>query len=121
MAINADTKQSASVGATKLAGRTVLTPEGAISLNSCTTLQARLDAALSQNKSEVILDCKKVTYFDSAALSLLLLYHEKMREAGGTLKLTTLNEVCRDILVATRLINTLFVFEDVHKAVTCRL
>ena len=99
-------------------GRTLLNPGKSITHENCQEIKDRIDTQIKQQKTEIILDCKAVAFLDSAALELLLQTHEELRRQGGALKIAGLNQVCQDILVATRLIHTLYVYEDIHKAVT---
>ena len=64
------------------------------------------------------IDCRQVAIVDSEALELLTEWSERLREGGGSLKLASLNDVCSDILMVTRLIHVLNVVEDVKQAVT---
>jgi len=42
---------------------------------------------------------------------------EKLRERGGILKIIALNDVCKDIFIATRLISVFPVYENIHEAI----
>jgi len=97
-------------------GRTVLMPEGSITYEECLEIEKKIDDAIHQNKVNIILDCKHVSFLDSAALELLVQSHITLKGRGGTLKIVGLNDVCRDILVVTRIINALFVYKDIHEA-----
>ena len=101
-----------------IGGRTVLMPKSQITHENCHELKEQIDDAVQRNKTDIILDCKHVGLFDSAALQLLIQTHDELRNKGGALKIVGLNDVCRDILLATRLINVLFVYKDIHEAVT---
>ena len=102
----------------EIGGRTVLAPELSITFENCQQVEEKIDSVIKQNKTEIILDCKGVPFLDSAALELLVRTHDILKNRGGALKIVNMNAVCRDILVATRLTNLLYVFEDIHKAIT---
>jgi anti-anti-sigma factor len=102
----------------EIGGRTVLAPEISITFEHCQEIEEKIDDFIKQNKTELILDCKGVPFLDSEALELLVRTHDTLKNKGGALKIVNLNAVCRDILVATRLTNLLYVFEDIHKAIT---
>lgn len=106
------------IGSINVGGRAILAPESSIIHENCQPLKSKFDDALKQNKTEVILDCKNVSLMDSAALELLVQIHAELRSKGGALKIVGLNEVCRDILLVTRIINVLFVYKDIHEAIT---
>ena len=101
-----------------MGGRTVLTPKSQITYENCHELEEQIDDAIQRNKTDIILDCKRVGLLDSAALQLLIQTHDELKNKGGALKIVGLNDVCRDILLVTRLINVLFVYKDIHEAVT---
>ena len=71
---------------------------------------------VNQNQTRLILDCKTAAFMDSKALELMLKLHNTLKDRDGALKITGLNAVCRDILLATRLINVLHVYEDIAEA-----
>jgi anti-anti-sigma factor len=109
-------KPSAAGGRTGGA-RTILTPKEPLTHQNCKEVTAMFNEAINQHKTEIILDCKAVSHVDSAGLELLVQINEKLRERGGILKLTALNDVCKDILIATRLISLFPVYENVHEAI----
>ena len=100
----------------KVGTRTVLAPKDSLTFETCEELEATFDECLNDQRADIILDCKDVTFMDSEALELLVRMHEVLRNRGSTLKIIALNDVCRDIFVATRLIH-LHVYEDIHEAI----
>ena len=97
--------------------RTILTPKEPLTHLNCKEVTAMFNEAMNQHKTEIILDCKAVSHMDSVGLELLAQINEKLRERGGILKLTALNDVCKDIFVATRLLSVFPVYENVHEAI----
>lgn len=97
--------------------RTILTPKDSLTHQNCKEVEALFSEAINQQKTEIIFDCKGVSFIDSAGLELLVETNKKLRSRGGILKMIALNEVCRDILVATRLITHFHVFTDIHEAI----
>ena len=97
--------------------RTVLAPERFITHENCADIEKSILAALEESKTEVILDCKNVELLDSAALELLFQIHYELRSRRGALKIIGLNQVCQDILAATRMNNALLVYKDIHEAI----
>jgi len=100
-----------------ISSRTVLTPEKSITHENCPEIEKSIQAAIEQDKTEVILDCKNVELLDSAALELLNQIHYDLSKRRGALKLLGLNPVCRDILAATRIDNVLLIYKDIHEAI----
>ena len=109
-------KLSSAISIARVGSRTVLAPKTSLSYENCEELQATFAECIKQQRSDVILDCKAVGYMDSEALELLVHMHEELRNQGNLLKIIGLNDVCRDIFVATRLIH-LHVYEDIHEAI----
>jgi len=107
---------SSAVSVAKVGTRTVLAPKESLTYETCEELEATFEECLNDRKADIILDCKAVTFMDSEALELLVRMHEELRTRGSVLKIITLNDVCRDIFVATRLIH-LHVYEDIHEAI----
>jgi anti-anti-sigma factor len=101
-----------------IGSRLVLTPEGSVTYENCRQYKEKIENAIQGKKSEIILDCRHVDLFDSAALEFLVQTHAELRSKGGALKIVGLNEVCRDILLVTQVMNVLFVYKDIHDAIT---
>ena len=95
----------------------VLVPKESLTYENHTELKSAGEELVSQGVFAIILDCKSVTYLDSAALETLLDIHEDLQTKGGNLKIIGLNEICQDILMATRLTNHLIVYNDIQEAV----
>ena len=110
---NSGTKISRSRVGTK----TVLTPEGSVTGNDIETIELIKKELVSENRNEVILDLKSVSFIDSAFLEYILNLHHSLKDRGGYLKLINLNSTLKDVLVITRLINSFLVFQDIHEAI----
>ena len=101
----------------KVGVRTILAPGASLSVNNVSELAAAFNDCIQRANSEIILDCKSAKFMDSSVLELLLQVHNDLKHNGGELKIIGLNEICRDILYATRLINVFNVFSDLHEAI----
>ena len=101
----------------KVSARTILAPNASLSFQNIEELATVLDDCIRQPKTEVILDCKSVKFLDSSVLELLVRVHNDLKGNGGVLKIIGLNQNGRDIFYATRLINVLNVFKDIHEAI----
>lgn len=116
MADNATENGQLKTGITKVGASNVLTPRKTLTFENCETFHELVNGFITQNQTRIIIDCKTTPFIDSKALELLLQLHNTLKTKGGTLKITGLNSVCRDILLATRLINVLHVYEDIAEA-----
>ncbi len=101
-----------------IGGRILITPEASVTHQNCDQYKELIKNAIQERKTEVILDCKHVHVLDSAALEFLLQTHGQLRSKGGALKIVGLNGVCRDILLVTRIMNVLYIYKDIHDAIT---
>ena len=110
-------KKESKISISRIGGSNVISPRGSITRQNCEELETILSNFLKHQKTSVIVDCKSVDFLDSKALETLVRWHETLRGHGGALKITSLNAVCRDILLATRLTNVLRVYQDIPQAV----
>ncbi len=97
--------------------RTILPLKDTVTHQNCEELDAAYKEAANNGKTDIILDCQALTFLDSEALELIVRMHEELKNRGGALRLIALNDVCKDILTATRLINTLHIYKDIHGAI----
>ena len=108
---------SSKTGGTPGGSRAILPLKNAVTHQNCAELEKAFQECIDNNKTEIILDCRALTFLDSEALELLIRMHEDADSHGCELKLISLNKVCSDILVATRLMNILNVYKDIHGAI----
>ncbi len=102
---------------TKVGTHTVVALLESVTYQNCAEIEARLQAVIGRNQITLILECKEVGFLDSTALEMLLRTQEALNERGCQMKVVGLNAVCRDILIATRLINQLHVYLDMQEAI----
>jgi anti-anti-sigma factor len=102
---------------TKAGTHTVVSLLESITYQNCADIEARLQAVIGRNQIALILECKEVGYLDSTALEMLLRMQDVLRERGCQMKIVSMNPVCRDILLATRLINQFYVYPNVQEAI----
>jgi len=105
------------IAVTKVGIHAVLIPQECITYQNCEEMETRIQKVIGGNQSAVIFDCKEVSFLDSKALEMLLRLQEKVHEQGGRMKIVGLNAVCRDILIATRLINQFQTYPDMKEAI----
>lgn len=95
----------------------VLSLKEALTHANCGALETMIGDLIQENKPWIILDLKAVPVIDSRGLESLLKIEASMQQRGSRLKMVGLGQVCRDILMATRLSNVFHVYEDIHKAI----
>jgi len=96
---------------------TVLTPKESLTHENYAKLEEAFNDCIDQHKTKIVLDCKNIAFIDSEGLSLLVRVEETLSKRGGILKVVGLNPLCREIFLATRLLHTFYVYEDVHEAI----
>ncbi len=110
-------KNSSYVHNPQRSNRLTVTPKKSITWENSADIRKILAQKIQAGVSEIILDFKQVGFLDSAALEMLIDSHDTLMSQGGVLKIVNLNEVCKDILLATRIINILSVYKDINEAI----
>ena len=105
------------IGTASVSSRTILAPKESLTYQNCEKFEALIKDGLDQQKTEIILDFKRISFMDSEGLELLLRMHGELKDRGGALKLIGLNAICLDILKATELIKVFRIYDDIHKAI----
>ncbi|MHB8093102.1 MAG: STAS domain-containing protein [Syntrophales bacterium] len=95
---------------------TVITLKEPLNHQNCKELETSVLDVIGKSRLAIILECKEVSYIDSAALEMLLRLQDAIKERGILMKLVGLDELCRDIMVVTRLINQFNVYSSVPEA-----
>jgi anti-anti-sigma factor len=114
------TQQDQLFGSIKIGGNAVLSAPETFTHEQAPAFAEALEVLCSQKQTSVVLDCKKTAFMDSVALEHIIDAHNQLRALGGVFKIVSLNSVCRDILVVTRLVNVLNVYSDVPDALRSR-
>jgi len=83
-------------------------------LDQLTTL---LDACLETGQPRAVLDMQMVPLMDGSGLETVLQAREHFERVGGGLKLASPNDLCREILACTGMLDQVEVFSDVKTAV----
>jgi anti-sigma B factor antagonist len=93
-------------------GETVIVSvEGQLIAGNRQQLRDAVMSSIEAGSRRVIIDFSDTGYIDSAGLGALVSLSKKVREAGGSIRLTHLNEDLRTLFALTRL-DTLFALED---------
>jgi anti-anti-sigma factor len=80
-------------------------------------LTEKIDACMGNGTSKIVIDMKQVPFIDSTGLETLHSLVPEFAKRGADFRVTGLNDVCRDILVATRMVSFLHISEDAETAV----
>jgi anti-sigma B factor antagonist len=92
-------------------GVAVLQVEGQLIVGNRQELKELVQAALDQGERRLPIDFSRTGYIDSSGLGALVSISKKIREAGGELRLSGLNEDLRSLFELTKL-DTLFAIAE---------
>ena len=92
-------------------GVAVLQVEGQLIVGNRQELKQLVQAALDQGERRLLIDFSRTGYIDSSGLGALVSISKKIREAGGELRLSGLNEDLRSLFELTKL-DTLFAIAE---------
>jgi len=80
-------------------------------------LLEKIDACIRDGITRLVIDMKQMPFIDSAGLETLQSLVPEFARKGADFRITGLNDVCRDIFVATRMMSFIHVTEDTDTAV----
>jgi anti-sigma B factor antagonist len=92
-------------------GVTVVKVEGQLIVGNRQELKDLVGAALEKGERRILIDFSQTGYIDSSGLGALVSISKRVREAGGELRLSGLNEDLRSLFELTKL-DTLFAIAD---------
>lgn len=96
---------------TKQNGVTVVDVEGQLIVGNRQELKAKVLEELDAGERKFVVDFSNTGYIDSSGLGVLVSLSKKIREQGGELRLSSLNEDLRTLFELTKL-DTLFRIAD---------
>jgi anti-sigma B factor antagonist len=92
-------------------GVTVVKAEGQLIVGNRQELKDLVFAALDKGERRILIDFSQTGYIDSSGLGALVSISKRVREAGGELRLSGLNEDLRSLFELTKL-DTLFAIAE---------
>jgi anti-sigma B factor antagonist len=92
-------------------GVTVVKVEGQLVVGNRQELKDLVFAALDKGDRRILVDFSQTGYIDSSGLGALVSISKRVREAGGELRLSGLNEDLRSLFELTKL-DTLFAIAE---------
>jgi anti-sigma B factor antagonist len=93
---------------TPLLDRTTVAIEGNLEMGNRQQLKQLLLDELARGQKHVVIDLVRCPYIDSAGLGVLVAISKRVKEGGGTMRITNLNEDLQTLFELTKL-DTLFV------------
>jgi anti-sigma B factor antagonist len=92
-------------------GVTVVQAEGQLIVGNRQELKDLVGAALEHGDRRILIDFSQTGYIDSSGLGALVSISKRVRESGGELRLSGLNEDLRSLFELTKL-DTLFAIAE---------
>jgi anti-sigma B factor antagonist len=90
----------------------VLQPIGILNTMCADQLRQEISDLLEEKQINILIDCQKVEFMDSAGLSCLIMSLKKVQTAGGSLALRNINTQLRLLLELTAMEDTFKVDSD---------
>ena len=100
-------------------GVAVLQVDGQLIVGNRQELKDLVQRALEQGERRLLIDFSRTGYIDSSGLGALVSISKKIREAGGELRLSGLNEDLRSLFELTKL-DTLFAIAETPQQALAR-
>jgi anti-sigma B factor antagonist len=99
-------------------GVTVMQVEGQLIVGNRHELKDLVQAALERGERRLLVDFSRTGYIDSSGLGALVSISKRVREAGGELRLSGLNDDLRTLFELTKLDTLFAITETPEQALT---
>lgn len=80
-------------------------------------LHEKVKSLISEGLTKVVIDIKGVKWMNSSGLGVLMACMSSLQQAGGNLKLASVTEKVKSILMITKLIELFETYENAERAV----
>ena len=95
----------------------ILSVSGPLVADEQSALIEKIDTCIADGITKLVIDMRQVPFIDSAGLETLQSLVPEFARKGADFRITGLNDVCRDIFIATRMMSFIHVTEDTDEAV----
>lgn len=96
---------------------TILDMQGRLVLDETEFFRRRVDELIRQNRLQVVLNLKGVTYIDSAGVGMMVGKYLSVRRLGGDIKLLHLSPRSYRVMTITKLLTVFEAFSSEEQAV----
>lgn len=96
---------------------TVLALQGSLIEEELPTVTTELERCFNSGALRLVLELKQVPFIDSAGLEKIQGVVSDLGRRGGDMRVCSLNDICRDIFLCTRMESFVQVFADRESAV----
>jgi len=105
-----------SIATSKIGLVHTVTPRFPVIEQNIAQLEQEIQSSFQGGSVQILIDFSEVSHIDSKGLEFLLDSVEEAQKRGGNVKLCNLNQLCKDILLATRLNNVFEIYAEAKDA-----
>jgi anti-sigma B factor antagonist len=105
-----------SIATSKIGSVHTVAPRFPVIEENIARLEQEIQGSFQGGIVQILIDFSEVSHIDSTGLEYLLDSVEEAQKRGGNVKLCNLNQLCKDILLATRLNNVFEIYDEVKEA-----
>ena len=95
----------------------ILELKGELDAHTSPRLEEALQRLLREQRNRIIVNCRDLQYIASAGLGVFMAYIEEVREKGGDIKLTNMNDQVYNVFDLLGFPSLYDIFKDVSEAV----
>jgi anti-sigma B factor antagonist len=110
-------KRTLQIAERVVGGVTILDMQGRLVLDETEFFRRRLDELIRQNRLQIVLNLKAVTYIDSAGVGMMVGKYLSVRRLGGDIKLLHLSPRSYRVMTITKLLTVFEAFESEEQAI----
>lgn len=110
-------KRTLQIAERVVSGVAILDMQGRLVLDETEFFRRRIEDLIRQNRLQIILNLKDVTYIDSAGVGMMVGKYLSVRRLGGDIKLLHLSPRSYRVMTITRLLTVFDAFESEEAAV----
>jgi anti-sigma B factor antagonist len=100
-----------------VSGVTILDLQGRLVLDETEFFRRRIEELIRENRLQVILNLKGVTYIDSAGIGMMVGKYLSVRRLGGDVKLMHLSPRSHRVMTITKLLTVFDAFDSEEQAI----
>jgi anti-sigma B factor antagonist len=100
-----------------VSGVTILDLQGRLVLDETEFFRRRIEELIRENRLQVILNLKGVTYIDSAGIGMMVGKYLSVRRLGGDVKLMHLSARSHRVMTITKLLTVFDAFDSEEQAI----
>jgi anti-anti-sigma factor len=104
------------IASSKIGFINVIAPQLPLVEDNTAVVKKTIQGHFENNEAKILIDFSGVSHIDSRGLELLLDSFEEAKKKGGDIKLCNVNQLCTDILLATRMSSYFEMYKTAEEA-----